>query len=123
MFSLIPFKINYIVVLNVTLFTNASKLNQIITVQGRLCKNRLLGIQVILKVVNKSSTMNTRQKLELIMDELNDEQLSILLDSVVLLKSKEKTVVPMIQSQAYKEWLSSENDIYDELFTDELSTR
>ncbi len=29
----------------------------------------------------------------------------------------------MIQSQAYKEWLSSENNIYDELFTDEFSTR
>lgn len=67
--------------------------------------------------------MNTRQKLELIMDELNDEQLSILLDYVVLLKSKEKTIVPMIQSQAYEEWLSSENDIYDELFADEFSTR
>lgn len=57
------------------------------------------------------------------MDELNDEQLSTLLDYVVLLKSKEKTIVPMIQSQAYEEWLSSENDIYDELFADEFSTR
>ncbi|BDA68798.1 hypothetical protein RIVM261_017890 [Rivularia sp. IAM M-261] len=67
--------------------------------------------------------MNTRQKLELIIDQLNDEQLSTLLDFAVLLKSKEKTTVPMIQSQAYEEWLSSENDIYDELFSDELSTR
>ncbi|OKH53440.1 hypothetical protein NIES2101_11260 [Calothrix sp. HK-06] len=67
--------------------------------------------------------MNTRQKLELIIDQLNNEQLSTLLDFAVLLKSKEKATVPMIQSQAYEEWLSSENDIYDELFTDELSTR
>lgn len=68
--------------------------------------------------------MNTRQKLELIIDQLNNEQLLYtLLDFAVLLKSKEKATVPMIQSQAYEEWLSSENDIYDELFTDELSTR
>jgi hypothetical protein len=29
----------------------------------------------------------------------------------------------MLESQAYKDWLSAENDIYDEIFTDELSTR
>lgn len=78
---------------------------------------------VVSLAVNKSSNMNTRQKLELIIDQLNNEQLSTLLDFAVLLKSKEKATVPMIQSQAYEEWLSSENDIYDELFTDELSTR
>lgn len=47
--------------------------------------------------------MNTRQKLEHIIDELNNEQLSRLLDFAVLLKSKEKATVPMIQSQAYEE--------------------
>ncbi len=67
--------------------------------------------------------MNTRQKLELIIDQLNNEQLSTLLDFAVLLKSEEKVTVPMIQSQAYEEWLSDENDIYDELFSDEFSTR
>ncbi|BAZ14333.1 hypothetical protein NIES4071_61760 [Calothrix sp. NIES-4071] len=67
--------------------------------------------------------MNTREKLELIIDQLNNEQLSTLLDFAVLLKSKEKTTVPMVQSQAYEEWLSNENDIYDELFADEFSTR
>ncbi len=65
--------------------------------------------------------MNIRQKLEHVLEHLNDEQLSTLLDFAVFLKSKEKATAPMVESQAYEQWLSSENDIYDE-FADEFLT-
>jgi hypothetical protein len=67
--------------------------------------------------------VNIRQKLEHVLGHLNDEQLSTLLDFAVFLKSKEQSTIPIVESQAYEQWLSSENDIYDELFADELSTR
>jgi hypothetical protein len=67
--------------------------------------------------------VNIRQKLEHVLENLNNEQLSTLLDFAVFLKSKEKATTPMVESQAYEQWLSTENDIYDELFADEISTR
>ncbi len=67
--------------------------------------------------------MNIRQKLEHVLEHLNDEQLSTLLAFAVFLKSKEKATTPMVESQAYEQWLSTENNIYDELFADEFSTR
>ncbi len=67
--------------------------------------------------------MNNREKLERIVQQLNDEQISSLLDFAIFLKIKEKANTSILESQAYTDWLSSENDIYDELFNNELSTR
>jgi hypothetical protein len=67
--------------------------------------------------------MDIRQELDRIVEQLNDQQLSTLLDFAIFFKSKEKATGTMLESQAYKDWLSVENDIYDEIFTDELSTR
>ncbi|GAX40079.1 hypothetical protein NIES4075_10410 [Tolypothrix sp. NIES-4075] len=66
--------------------------------------------------------MNIRKELECIIEQLNDEQLSILLDLAVSLQSGKKPVYP-IESQAYQDWLSAENDIYDKIFADELTAR
>lgn len=66
--------------------------------------------------------MNIRKELECIIEQLNDEQLSVLLDLAVSLQSGKKPVY-QIESQAYQNWLSAENDIYDELFADELTAR
>lgn len=62
--------------------------------------------------------MNLRQKLLTIIDQLPDEKLAILLNLALLLKTGKESVQSMLASQAYQDWLSAENDIYDELFAD-----
>jgi hypothetical protein len=62
--------------------------------------------------------MNLRQKLLRIIDQLPDEKLAILLNLALLLKTGKESVQSMLASQAYQDWLSAENDIYDELFAD-----
>lgn len=67
--------------------------------------------------------MKIRQELLNVVEQLSDEQLSVLLNVALLLKSGKKSPHSMVESQAYQDWLSAENDIYDELFADELTTR
>lgn len=67
--------------------------------------------------------MDIHEKLKRVVEQLNEEELSALLDFGIFLQYKRKSAATMVESQAYRDWLSAENDIYDELFTDELSTR
>jgi hypothetical protein len=67
--------------------------------------------------------MNIRQKLLTIIEQLPDEKLAILLNLALLFKGGKESVQPMLVSQAYQDWLSAENDIYDEIFADELAAR
>ena len=65
--------------------------------------------------------MNIRQELLTLVEQLPDEQLLVLLNSALSLKSGKIFINPMINSQTYQDWLGAENDIYDELFADELT--
>jgi hypothetical protein len=67
--------------------------------------------------------MNIRQKLLTLIEQLPEDKLPILLNLALFLKSGKEPIQPMQASQAYQDWLSAENDIYDELFADELATR
>ncbi|WP_333416617.1 hypothetical protein [Microcoleus sp. MOSTC5] len=67
--------------------------------------------------------MNIRQKLLTISEPLPDDKLAILLNLALVLKSGKTSVQPMFESQAYQDWLSVDNDIYDELFADEFTVR
>ena len=67
--------------------------------------------------------MNIRQKLLTIIEQLPDDKLAILLNLALFLTRGKESVQPMLESQAYQDWLSAENDIYDELFADELTAR
>ncbi len=67
--------------------------------------------------------MNIRQELLSLIEQMNDEQLSALLDLALSFKNGEKSVNPTLESQAYQDWVSPENDIYDEVFADELTAR
>ena len=62
--------------------------------------------------------MKIRQKLLTITDELPDDKLAILLNLALFLKSGKAPVPPLLVSQAYQDWLSAKNDIYDALFAD-----
>ncbi|MHC5936052.1 hypothetical protein [Nostoc sp.] len=67
--------------------------------------------------------MSIRQELLSVIEQLNHEQLSALLDLALSFKNEEKSVNPTVESQAYQSWVSPENDIYDEVFADELTAR
>jgi len=67
--------------------------------------------------------MNIRQELLSAIEQLSDEELSALLDLAVSLKKQKNAAQPIPVSHAYQDWLSSENDIYDELFANELTAR
>jgi hypothetical protein len=66
--------------------------------------------------------MNLRQNLVNLIEQLSDEQLAFLMPLVLSMHDK-KNEFSSESSQAYQDWLSPENDIYDEIFVDELATR
>jgi hypothetical protein len=65
--------------------------------------------------------MSLRQDITALIEQLTDEQIAILLPLVQSMKDNPGFSIE--SSQAYQDWLSSENDIYDEIFADELAAR
>lgn len=65
--------------------------------------------------------METHKKLLATIAELPEEHLSSLLELALILKKQSCGL--KIESQAHKNWLSAENDIYDELFADATISR
>lgn len=64
-----------------------------------------------------------KQKLEEIISLLPESKLDEILDFAYYLKNKEEAeefLKMQACSSAYRDWLSPENDIYDEVFKDEL---
>jgi ABC-type glycerol-3-phosphate transport system substrate-binding protein len=67
-----------------------------------------------------------KQKLDEIISVLSENKLKEVIDFASYLRSKEETeelLGMQIGSKAYIDWLSSENDIYDEVFSDEIKQR
>ena len=62
--------------------------------------------------------MNLREKVLTIIEQLPEDKLATLLNIALLLKSGKEPIQPMLVSQAYQDWLSAKNDIYDEIFAD-----
>lgn len=62
--------------------------------------------------------MNLREKLLTIIEQLPEDKLATLLNIALFLKSGKEPIQPMLVSQAYQDWLSAKNDIYDEIFAD-----
>jgi hypothetical protein len=65
--------------------------------------------------------VNIRQEFLNAIAELPDDKLKLLLDITLSWKSLSDFSQQIPISQAYEDWLSAENDIYDELFSDELT--
>jgi hypothetical protein len=66
--------------------------------------------------------MNLRQDLVHLIEQLSDEQVAFLMPLVLSVHDKQFECSSE-SSQAYQDWLSPENDIYDEIFADELAAR
>lgn len=67
-----------------------------------------------------------KQKLDEIIRVLSENKLKEVIDFASYLRSKEEMeelLGMQINSKAYIDWLSSENDIYDEVFSDEIKQR
>ena len=62
--------------------------------------------------------MNISQKIITIIEQLSEDKLATLLKLAVFLTKGKESVQPLLASQAYQDWLSAKNDIYDELFAD-----
>lgn len=71
-------------------------------------------------------TSEVKQKLDEIISVLSENRLKEVIDFASYLRSKEETEElfgMQISSKTYINWLSSENDIYDEVFRDEIEQR
>lgn len=68
--------------------------------------------------------MNIQQKLLVATQNLSDEQLEPLLQLAVNLRDNNPNIITLAEqstAQAYQEWVSSDHDIYDEIFADEIT--
>jgi len=71
-------------------------------------------------------TSEVQQKLDEIISVLSENRLKEVIDFASYLRSKEETEElfgMQISSKTYIDWLSSENNIYDEVFRDEIKQR
>lgn len=67
--------------------------------------------------------MEAKQKLEKIISILPESKLKEVIDFASYLRDKEEAeelLRMQMSSKAYLDWLSSKNDIYDEVFKDEI---
>jgi len=67
--------------------------------------------------------LEAKQKLEEIISALPESKLKEVIDFASYLRNREETdefLRMQMSSKAYLDWLSSENDIYDEVFKDEI---
>lgn len=67
--------------------------------------------------------LNVKQKLEEVIEGLTESKLKTIVDFASYLKEKEDGEVFLKMQQSsnvYNDWISSENDIYDEVFKDEV---
>lgn len=67
--------------------------------------------------------MDNRQELLALIEQLSETQMSKLLDVALYLKSQDQNRASLPESKAYQSWVSSENDLYDELFADAVAAR
>ena len=70
--------------------------------------------------------LEAKQKLEEIMNSLPEDKLGEIIDFAVYVSDKAEAVEFLrmqATSKAYLDWLSHENDIYDEVFQDEIKQR
>lgn len=71
--------------------------------------------------------MNVRQELLTAIEQLPDEQLSALLNVALCLRENNfdetfQLSTLQFESEAYQGWVSSENDIYEEIFANAATT-
>jgi len=67
------------------------------------------------------TTLEMKNQITSLLDSLTDPKLAVILDFTQYLADRDTIsdwLTTQMQSKAYQEWTSEENDIYDEVFTD-----
>ena len=67
--------------------------------------------------------LELKKKVEEVISELSDDKLQSVIDFAVYLRNKEHSeelFKTQVMSKAYQEWLDPQEDIYDEIFSDEI---
>ena len=67
--------------------------------------------------------MNIREKMINLVEQMPEEQLAILFPLAQSITNNRSHIISSETSNAYESWVSAENDIYDEVFADDLATR
>ena len=67
--------------------------------------------------------MTHREEILHLIAQLSDEQLSDLLPILLSFQQSQRESYSSESAQAYQDWVSSENDLYDQVFANELATR
>jgi hypothetical protein len=67
--------------------------------------------------------MTTREEILHMIAQLPDAELATLLPLALSLRDRKPEPFSSATAQSYQAWISPENDIYDQLFADELATR
>ena len=67
--------------------------------------------------------MNIREKMINLVEQMPEEQLAILFPLAQSIINNQSHIISSETSNAYESWVSTENDIYDEVFADDLATR
>ena len=67
--------------------------------------------------------MNIREKMINLVEQMPEEQLEILFPLAQSITNNQSRIISSETSNAYESWVSTENDIYDEVFADDLATR
>jgi len=67
--------------------------------------------------------MSLRRELLNLIEHMSDQQLALLLPQVLWLREHQAEAVSSEASEAYQSWIGAENDIYDEIFANELTTQ
>ena len=74
--------------------------------------------------MSRWGVMQLRQDLLSLIEQFSDEQLALLMSLVLSLRDHRQVEQASSEaSRAYEAWVGAENDVYDELFVDELATR
>jgi hypothetical protein len=67
--------------------------------------------------------MNLRQDVLNLIEQMPEEQLALLLPLILSVRGDAAETLSSEASIAYESWVGPENDIYDEVFADELAAR
>jgi hypothetical protein len=67
--------------------------------------------------------MSLREEVQALIEQMTDQQLAALLPFILQARDETEHVFSSATSEAYQNWISAENDIYDEVFADEFAAR
>jgi hypothetical protein len=95
----------------------------VLTMAGDCCRLWCRNAIIEFAGLFEGCPMNLRQDVLSLIEPMSEEQLALLLPLILSVRGREAETVSSEASVAYEHWVGAENDIYDEVFADELAAR